>query len=190
MKKTEQSVVQFAPAVDNREHEHSLILSGDDVGAFYHALLSDAPVTMYYMTPDGWIRYANSAYRRLFGLGPHQGVNEWASGTHPDDRAALEQFWAEFEINPRPLSIQYRTQGASGAVRHIVETVVAASTVSGFIGTITDVTDLVLAQDQLHQMEALHRGMFEQVPTGILYSTHTAVVMSCNRAFSRMLGYS
>ena len=190
MKKTEQSVVRFAPAVDNREHERPLTLVGDDVAAFYHALLSDTPVTIYYMTPDGWIRYANPAYRQLFGLAPDQNVDQWYLGTHPDDRPAIERFWAEFERNPRPLSVQYRTQDRSGAVRHVLETVVAASAVPGFIGTITDVTELVSARDQLHQVEALHRGMFEQVPTGIFYLARTGALLSCNPAFSRTLGYS
>jgi diguanylate cyclase (GGDEF)-like protein/PAS domain S-box-containing protein len=190
MKKTDKSVVRFAPAVDNREREHPLMSFADEVSAFYHALLSEAPVTIYYMTPDGWIRYANSAYRRLYGLGRDQGVGEWPLGMHPDDRAALEQFWAEFELNPRPVSVQYRTRDSSGAVRHIIETVVSASGIAGFIGTITDVTELVSARNQLQEVEALHRSMFEQVPTGIVYFTRAGTLISCNPAFSRMLGLS
>ncbi len=83
-------------------------------------------------------------------------------------------------------SIQFRTQDPSGAVRHMTETVVAASGIPGFIGTITDVTDLVAARDQLHYMAALHRNMFEQVPTGILvYLRHApGAILSCNLGLS------
>ncbi len=188
MNQTEQSVVQAASEIDNCEQEHPLSSVG--VSTFHQALLTGAPVTIYYMTPDGRIRYANPAYCRVFGLSSEQGVDQWPSGVHPDDRAALERDWEEFTRNPRPRSIQFRTQDPSGAVRHMTETVVRASGMAGFIGTITDVTDLVAARDQLHQMAALHRSMFEQVPTGILYSSRTGAILSCNPAFSRMLGYS
>lgn len=188
MKQAEQSVVRIPPEIDNREREHPLPSVG--VSAFHQALLTDAPITIYYMTPDGWIRYANPAYRRMFGLSPEQNVDQWFCAVHPDDRAEMERYWDEFTRNPRPLSVEYRTRDPSGRVRHLAETVVASSAIPGFIGTITDVTDLVAARDQLHQVATLHRNMFEQVPTGILYAARTGEIMSCNPAFSRMLGYS
>jgi diguanylate cyclase (GGDEF)-like protein/PAS domain S-box-containing protein len=190
MKSTEQSVVRAASTPDSSVHPSAVSTAGVDIGAFHEALLSSAPVTVYYMSPDGTIRYANPAFRRMFDLKPEQTIEEWRCGLHPDDRAALERHWDDFNRNPRPCHVQFRTQDSSGAVRHLIETVVAASGIAGFIGTITDVTDLVEARDQLHQMAALHRGMFEQVPTGIAYSTRSGELLSCNPAFSRMLGYS
>jgi diguanylate cyclase (GGDEF)-like protein/PAS domain S-box-containing protein len=190
MSKTEQSVVRVGPTIDNKEREDPVSTAGVDATTFHQALVTGAPVTIYYMTPDGAIRYANPAFRRIFDLNRGQGVEEWRCGVHPDDRPAIERHWDEFNRNPRPCNVQFRTQDSSGTVRHMIETVVAASGIPGFIGTITDVTDLVSARGLLHQMEALHRGMFEQVPTGIWYATRTGVFLSCNPAFSRMLGFS
>jgi PAS domain S-box-containing protein len=190
MTNVDNSAAELAATSDENGGDLAVPVAGDDVGAFHQALLNGAPVTIYYMSAGGRICYANPAYRRVFGLAPEQGVDEWACGVHPDDRAALVQHWAEFSRNPRPIKIQFRTQEPSGAVRHMAETIVPATDIPGFIGTITDVTDLVTARDQLHKMEALHRSMFEQVPIGIAYSTRNGNLMSCNPAFSKVFGYT
>src|SRR5579864_4629026 len=126
MKKTEQSALTVAPTMDDQEQGNPLSAAGVAVGVFHQALLTGAPVTIYYMTPDGTIRYANPAFRRIFGLRPEQGVEEWRSGLHADDRAAVERHWDDFNRNPRPCHVQFRAQDSSGVVRHLIETVVAA----------------------------------------------------------------
>src|SRR5271166_4630548 len=110
MNKTEQSVVRAAPAIDNKERENPVSTAGVDLNSFHQALVTGAPVTIYYMTPDGTIRYANPAFRRIFSLNPDQGVEEWRCGVHPDDRPAIERHWDEFNQNPRPCNVQFRTQ--------------------------------------------------------------------------------
>lgn len=164
--------------------------SNEEISALNQAVLNGAPVTIYYADNHGQILYANPEYRRTFGLSPEQGIDEWAPGVHPADRARLENDWADFCLQPRPVRFEYRTQDAAGAVRYMTETVVAVAGAQGFIGTITDVTELVAARADLHNIEALHRNTFEQLPLGIVYTTREGEVLSCNQAFSAMLGYS
>ena len=163
--------------------------SSEEVSALNQRLLDGAPVAIYYANNHGQILYANPAYRRTFGLTSEQAIDEWASGVYPADRAKLERDWADFCRQPRNSKFEYRTQDSSGQVRYMTETVVAAGGESGFIGTITDVTELVAARADLHNVEALHRNTFEQLPLGIVYATREGEVLSCNLAFSTMLGY-
>jgi PAS domain S-box-containing protein len=162
--------------------------SHEQISALNQAVLDGAPVTIYYADNHGQILYANPEYRRTFGLSPEQGIDEWAPGVHPADRTRLENDWADFCLQPRPVRFEYRTQDASGAVRYMTETVVAVAGGSGFIGTITDVTELVAARADLHKIEALHRNTFEQLPLGIVYASREGEVLSCNQAFATMLG--
>jgi PAS domain S-box-containing protein len=163
--------------------------SNEQISALNQAVLDGAPVTIYYADNQGQILYANPEYRRTFGLSAKQGIDEWAPGVHPADRAKLEQDWTDFCRRPRAMRFDYRTQDASGAVRYMSETVVAMAGGTGFIGTITDVTELVATRADLHKIEALHRNTFEQLPLGIVYTTREGEILSCNEAFSSMLGY-
>jgi PAS domain S-box-containing protein len=154
------------------------------------ALVESAPVAIYHTDVTGNLTYVNPAYRRIFGLTPEQSVNDWAQGVHPDDRARMEHAWADFCAQPRPVRFEYRTEPRARGVRFFAEQVVAAEGASGFVGTITDVTDLIAARDNLRRVETLFRNTFEQLPVGIAYARRDGQLFRCNRALAQMLGFS
>ena len=47
------------------------------------ALIESAPVAIYQTDAAGNVIYVNPEYRRVFGLGPDQSVDDWARGVHP-----------------------------------------------------------------------------------------------------------
>ena len=53
------------------------------------------------------------------------------------------QIWAEFLRSPRALRLEYRALGEGDAVRYYSEHVVPTQGITGFVGTISDITDLV-----------------------------------------------
>jgi len=65
--------------------------------------------------------------------------------------------------------------------------VVAADGVSGWIGTITDVTDLVNARDHLRKAESMFRNTFDQAPIGVAHADRRGRLLRYNHAFSTML---
>ena len=152
--------------------------------------VENAPVAIYYTDATGNITYVNPAYRRVFGLTPEQSVNEeWAPGVHPDDRARMQEAWADFCRRPRPVRFEYRTETSTGGVRFFAEQVVATEGDNGFVGTITDITDLVAARGDLRRVETLFRNTFEQAPIGIAYADRNGRFVHCNPAFCTMLGF-
>jgi PAS domain S-box-containing protein len=152
------------------------------------ALIESAAVAIYHTDAAGRLTYVNSEYRRLFGLTHEQSVNDWAQGVHPDDRARMEDAWAAFCLQPRPVRFEYRTQPREGTVRYFSEQVVAAVGVTGFVGTITDVTDLVTARNDLRKAETLFRNTFDEAPVGIAYADRSGKFLRGNRVFCTMLG--
>ncbi len=154
------------------------------------ALLHSAPVAIYHSNAQGDLSYANPEYRRIFGLSPQQSTDDWAQGVHPEDRARMEATWADFCRQPRPVRFEYRTQGRDGVVRNIAEQVVPAQGVPGFVGTITDFTDLVTARGDLRKAETLLRNTFDQAPIGIAYSDRNGGLLRFNAAFCTLLGFT
>jgi PAS domain S-box-containing protein len=158
--------------------------------ALARALLESAPVAIYHSDSTGTLSHANAEYRRIFGLTPEQSTNDWAQGVHPDDRQRIEDTWADFCRNPRPVRFEYRTRRGEGAIRFIAEQVVPAKGVAGFVGTISDFTDLVVARGDLRKVESLFHNTFEQAPIGIAYADRKGKFLRSNEAFSALLGFS
>ena len=156
-------------------------------------LAESAPVAIYHADAAGNITYTNPAYRRTFALAPEQSLNDWAQGVHPADRARMEQAWADFTLQPRPVRFEYRTQGADGTVRFFAEQVVAAVGVAGFVGTITDITDLITTQAALqqthkHLVDASRQAGMTEVATNVLHnvgnvlnSVNVSAALLCDR---------
>jgi len=161
-----------------------------DAFALTKALLDSAPVAVYHTDAAGNMTYSNPEYRRIFGLELGHDPDAWAQRVHPDDRAHMQKMWAEFCRRPSPSRFDgYRTQAKDGTVRHFSEQVVPAEGIPGWVGTITDVTDLVAARDDLRRVESLFRNTFDQAPIGIAHADRRGKILRCNQSFWNMLGY-
>jgi PAS domain S-box-containing protein len=167
-----------------------LALLSDAPPAATAGLLESAPVAIYHTDAAGDVVYCNPEYRRMFALQPGHGPDAWAQRVHAADRARLQDAWADFCRQPRPTRFDsYRTQADDGSVRHFSEQVVAADGVAGWIGTITDVSDLVTARDHLRQAETMFHNTFDQAPIGIAHADRRGRLLRCNPSFWTMLGY-
>jgi len=60
----------------------------------------------------------------------------------------------------------------------------------GAFGSVQDITDKKDAEEKLRQSEARYRGIFEHAGTGIAILSLEGRIISCNPAFSAMLGYT
>lgn len=132
------------------------------------AIAASTPVAFYHSDVHGNITYANPEYRRVFGLRPEQSIDDWSMGVHPEDVVRMRSSWAEFCRRPRPMRFDYRTVPSGGAVRFLAEQVVAADGVGGFVGTISDFTDLVAARSDLVQSRTLVEAIIANLPVALL----------------------
>ena len=142
-----------------------------DDGSLARALIESAPVAIYHTDARGNVQYMNPAYRRTFRLRPEQSADDWAQAVHPDDRARMERDWDSLRNNPRPLNFEYRTDSVAGVVSYFAEQVVAVEGASGFVGSITDVSEqqqLELELTQAHKLEAIG-----QLSAGIAHEINT-----------------
>jgi PAS domain S-box-containing protein len=124
------------------------------------ALTESAPVAIYHADHTGHLTFANPKYREMFKLAPGQSLDDWAQAVHPTDRGRIESIWAEFfKASESSMQFEYRTQTEAGT-RWLAEHVVAVAShgISGFVGTIADITPLREAQAKV---EALHRQLVD-----------------------------
>ena len=160
---------------------------GEATFALAHALLSNAPVAIYHVDPDTGTTYVNSEYRRIFNLSVSQDPNDWVKAVHPEDRTRIQELWSDFCRRPRPMKFDYRVQTATGAVRHFHEQLVSATDLPGYVGTISDFSDLAAKSTELLQAEALFHHTFDQAPIGIAYTDREGRILRSNPAFGALL---
>jgi PAS domain S-box-containing protein len=150
------------------------------------ALIESAPVAIYHSLSN--VAYYNPEYRRMFGLSDDPGPDDWAAGVHDEDRERIQALWNEFCRNPCATKFEYRMRPVDGVVRYLCEQLVPARGVAGFVGTISDFTDLVTARDNLQKAETLFADTFDQAPIGIAYADRHGRIQRCNRAYSALTG--
>jgi PAS domain S-box-containing protein len=156
---------------------------------FVRAVGDSAPVAMYRTDAQGIINYVNPAYRKVFGLTRDQHVDDWPNYVHPDDLAQVQAACTDFYEHPRAMRLEYRTRPPGGELRHFTEQCVPIEGAPGFVGTITDVTELVNARNELNKTETLFQNTCEQAPIGIVYADHRGRLLRCNQAFTELLGF-
>ncbi len=157
---------------------------------FARAIGASAPVALYHSDMNGNLTYANPEYRRIFGLRPEQSTDDWAQGVHPDDRARMADAWAKFCREKQPTQFEYRTVPKAGTIRYFAEQVVEADGVHGFIGTISDFTDLVAARHDLLQNQTLLETVFTNLPIALIACDAAGHITRHNDAAAALFNFA
>ena len=139
--------------------------SGRDISArknaeeIFRALSTLAPVGIFMTDAGGGCAYVNARWEEIAGLtGAEAAGTGWIAALHPDDRERVLGDWGEATRAGGEPVLDCRFQHADGTVRHVVAAGVplrdAEGGTVGYIGSLTDVTDLKEAQDERLRLEA------------------------------------
>ena len=131
---------------------------------------------------------------RMFGIPPETPLTyeSFLAAVHPDDKENVDRSWkAAFAAVPYDIEhriiVDNETKWIRGQAGLEFD---AAGKVVGCFGTVRDITDRKRAEEQLRESEERFRGIFEHAGTGIAILTLDGRFLSCNPAYSAMLGYT
>ncbi|MEI7911488.1 MAG: PAS domain S-box protein [Verrucomicrobiota bacterium] len=132
---------------------------------------------------------------RLYGTTPEQftaSYQAWLDRVHPDD---LERVVAETNqamIGDREYVVNFRIRRPDGGIRHLraVGWMLrdATGAVLRVVGTNTDVTDQVLAQQEIQRQAALITSLLECIPDTVYLKDLEGIYQLVNPPFARDLG--
>jgi len=113
-----------------------------------------SPVGIFRTDATGRCVYVNDRWCQMTGLQPEEAAGEgWASALHPEDRAQVAAIWYDAARRNSPFRAKYRFQQRDGAVIWVLGQAVAErdaeGRLTGYIGTITDITELKQAEESL-----------------------------------------
>ena len=135
----------------------------------FETLATMAPVGIYRCNLEGEVIYTNTACSQILGVSKNQGFgNNWVQLIHPDDRERVLTNWGKLlKSGAESVISEHRYVKQNGESVHTlihlhVEQTNGAR--SGFIGTITDITPIKIAQEQMALSEKKFRELAELLP--------------------------
>jgi PAS domain S-box-containing protein len=160
----------------------------------FRALATHAPVGIFLTDEQGRCLMVNERWCALAGMTPEQARGDgWVQALHPEDRDRVAREWSDAARQSREFSSQYRFVTPHGRVCWLAGSAVAlrdeAGRLTGHLGTLTDVTALKHAEEELRRADASSRSVLDNVIDGIVTIDERGVVGSLNPAAERLFGY-
>lgn len=132
----------------------------------FHALAALSPVGVFSTDAKGSCHYINEMGCRITGLTATEALGRgWTRALHPEDRDRVLAHWARSAAASEPFRAEYRFVKPDGAVTWVIgqasQNKDAAGSTTGFVGTITDITEQKKAEQTLieyaHSRTELHQ---------------------------------
>jgi len=119
----------------------------------FRTLAEAVPQIVWSARPDGGVDYVNPRFTEFTGRPAHEASLPGSPVLHPDDAPSVRTAWVSALAAGRAFAAEYRMRGADGSWRWFAARALPARGPEGavrrWIGTATDVTDLIAAREAL-----------------------------------------
>ena len=139
--------------------ERELLEKKQQIEASFLALSNSVPIGIYATDAQGACIYTNPRWQEIYGLSAEQSLGDgWSKAVHPDDQEKVIAEWRRTTTEPSAFELEFRIQHHDGGIRHVramaKRTTKTDGTVTGFIGSVEDVTERVAQSRQIQETHA------------------------------------
>jgi PAS domain S-box-containing protein len=161
----------------------------------FQLLAHVAPVGIFETDVHGATVYVNRRWTEISGLSADEALGDgWLRAVHPEDRERIASGWSHASGAGRTSKAEYRFLRPDGTLAwvegHASAVSDATGCVTGYVGTIMDITERKRAEAAMRESEERYRSLFEQSPLGIYRTTPDGRILDANPALLQMLGYA
>lgn len=161
----------------------------------YATLAELSPVGIFHTDALENCLYVNERWCEIAGLTLEESLAKgWVSAIHPDDRDQVFNEWHLAVQNSLPFRLEYRFQRPDGVITFVFGQAVAQRNpqgeLTGFVGTITDITQLKYTEANLLESERRWRTLLEQVRLLVIGLDKNGKVEYANPFFLELSGYT
>jgi diguanylate cyclase (GGDEF)-like protein/PAS domain S-box-containing protein len=155
-----------------------------------------APAVIFRTNAEGSCVYTSERWSTLTGRPSDEALGRgWVESVHPADRGALVRTWAEAIAAQQSFSSEFRFCHQAGGITWVLAQVEpernAAGSVAAFVGSITDITDRRIAEEELRESESRFHHFFSMSPMVLLITRmDDGRIVDVNTAFERVSGWS
>ena len=160
----------------------------------YQTLAEVSPVGIFRTDAEGQTIYANGRALRMAGLSSNEGLKaNWPSTLHPEDRDRVMTGWSAAVAAGVPYYSEHRFLRPDGTVVWVVCQSVAErdpdGKITGFVGTLVDITERKRAEDLLRQSEHRNRLLVETARDVIFTLAPDGMFTSISPAFENITAW-
>ena len=152
----------------------------------YHTLTETSPVGIFRTDANGFTTYVNPRWCEISGLTSEEALgNGWLTAVHNDDKKLLLNILEKATLNQEMSLSEYRFVRPDGSILWVIGQAIpeknANNEVVGFVGTTTDITQRILAEEEfkkVHEkmetiLDAIPDLLFEVGIDGRIYNYHS-----------------
>ena len=161
----------------------------------FQTLADNSPTGIFHSDAVGRTVYVNRAWTEITGLTAAEGAGDgWQQAIHPEHRQRTIDVWKEALATGSPVSGgEYRMLMSDGTEKWVAGQAVplhdSDGAVSGYVGTLIDITERRLAEEAIRHSEEKFRTLFEESQDTIYISTPDGRLLDINPAGVRLFGY-
>ncbi|MDM8521867.1 PAS domain S-box protein [Desulfococcaceae bacterium HSG8] len=164
----------------------------------FRVLSQISPVGIFVSDADGKITYWNDRLCVITGMSTDEGKDTgWADGIHPDDREHVLSEWYEWYESAEARAdfrSECRFVDRKGKVTWAIGQAVAMKDsndeIIGFVGNITDITDLKHAEEENHHLRNYLSNIIDSMPSVLVGVDSDGKVTQWNSEAKRATGVS
>jgi diguanylate cyclase (GGDEF)-like protein/PAS domain S-box-containing protein len=159
--------------------------------ALFQTLARLSPVGIFKTDQQGDCDYVNQRWCDISGLSTEEAIGKgWLLAVFNADRQRVQQEWQHATLTHTPFKSQYRFQHRNGPIRWVIGLATPEydndRQFLGYVGTVTDITEIKRNEDHLHQAAAV----FESTREGVMITDAERRIQRVNRAYTEITGYS
>jgi len=161
----------------------------------FRTLARLAPVGIFQTDSQGRCVYVNETWSAIAGATPEQAMGEeWARFLHPEDQQRVIDDWRDAVLHRRSHVMEFRFVNPESGIRWALASATpmldSAGEVTGFVGTIVDLTERKAIEDVVRASEAHLRGVLDNTPAVISLKDLEGRYVLVNRGWEELFGVS
>ena len=159
----------------------------------FRTLAEGSPSGIFRTDAAGSWLYVNNRWCEISGIRAEAARGDgWVSALHPDDRERVFGEWATATKKRQSFLSEYRCQKPDGTVTWVVgqaraETDPQDKTL-GYVGTITDITERVQAEEEIQRARSLMQTVLDSTPDWIFAKDREYRLLFVNESFAASQG--
>ena len=163
-------------------------------GGGERATLEHLPVGIFETDPNGACRFVNARWRLYAGMSAEAALQDgWMAALHPDDRDGVVAAWETSVREGREFRLEYRFRRPDGTATWVAGRAVSLRAsdgrITGYVGTVTDITQAVEARQQLLSERRYVDTVLDTAGSLVCVFDRDGRILRFNRACEVLTGY-